>query len=133
MKKKIRRRSTSSSDNKLKTFIINSSFAAISYILLFLIIGFICYKADIDKDKYYILMLIITAVSSILAGFKQTATYKEKGLINGTIGSIPIAALTFILAITFNNGIPTLKTIAAVVLSLIFGAVSGTIAVNIRR
>lgn len=133
MKKKPKRRSTPSSDNKLKTFAINSLFAAVFYILLFLITGFICYKADIDKDKYYIIMLIITAISALFAGFKQTGTYKEKGLINGTIGSIPIAVFTFVLAILFNNGIPTLKTIPAVILSVICGAVSGTFAVNIRR
>lgn len=132
-KKPKKRKNTSSNTSKLKLFAVSSLITTAFYIISFLIVAFICYKADISKDKYFIFMMIITALSSIFGGYRLTHKNNEKGLINGILGSVPIVFLTVILAVLFNNGIPTVQTLIGVIISVVFGAVSGAIAINLRR
>lgn len=133
MKKISKRKVASGNKNKLKAFAITSMFTVLLYILLFAVSGFICYKTDIPTDKYYIIMLIISGISALAGGFRNARVNKEKGLINGIIGSVPVILITITAGLLFNNGIPGIYMLLPIVVSLISGAVSGTVAINMRR
>ncbi len=134
MKKKPKKRKAKPSNkSKVKNFAVSSLITITIYIIMFLMAAFICYKADISRDKYFLMMIIVSAVSSLFGGVRLTHINKQKGLINGILGSIPVALITLISAVLFNNGIPTLQTIIPIVTSIAVGAVSGATAINIGR
>lgn len=133
MKKRNSNKFGSSSKNKLKIFAFSSLITVLIYIILTLISAFICYKADISKDKYYIVMLVICAVSAMIGGFRITRLNKEKGLINGIIGAIPVMSVTLFFALLFNNGILNITILIPLLIGLVSGAASGAVAINLRR
>ena len=133
MKKRRNNKFSSANKNKLRNFAFSSLVTVLIYILLTLIAAFACYKADISKDKYYLIMLVISCVSSIIGGFRTTRLNKEKGLISGILGALPILLMTLIFALLFNNGILGITILIPLLITLVSGAVSGAVAINLRR
>lgn len=133
MKKRRNNKFSSANKNKLRNFAFSSLVTVLIYILLTLIAAFACYKADISKDKYYLIMLVISCVSSIIGGFRTTRLNKEKGLISGIFGALPIMLMTLIFALLFNNGILGITILIPLLITLVSGAVSGAVAINLRR
>lgn len=133
MKKRRNNKFSSANKSKLRNFAFSSLVTVLIYILLILIAAFACYKADISKDKYYLIMLVISCVSSIIGGFRTTRLNKEKGLISGIFGALPIMLMTLIFALLFNNGILGITILIPLLITLVSGAVSGAVAINLRR
>ena len=133
MKKRRNNKFSSANKNKLRNFAFSSLVTVLIYILLTLIAAFACYKADISKEKYYLIMLVISCVSSIIGGFRTTRLNKEKGLISGILGALPIMLMTLIFALLFNNGILGIAILIPLLITLVSGAVSGAVAINLRR
>lgn len=118
--------------SKIITYLLNCVITFSFMILLLLILTFICYKLNINKDSYYTIMLLIICLSSIVGGYRLAFLCKKNGILNGIIGSVPIIILIVIITVVFGNTI-TFKSIIPICISLFSSAFAGAFAVNIRR
>ena len=137
MKKKSKKRNqNSSSANKKfmpKVYLISSVKALIVYALFLLITAFLCYKINISADKYFYIMLIISAISSLISGFIYVSKMREKGILNGILAGIPCTVLMLILVLLYNNAVLTVTTAIAALVMILSAGVGGTLSVNLRR
>ena len=137
MKKKTKKRKQNSdSANKKfspKVFLISSAKSLILYALLLLLTAFLCYKINISADKYFYIILTISAISSLISGFTYVSKVREKGILNGVLAGVPCTVLMLILVLLYNNASLTFTTAIAALVMILSSGVGGTLSVNLRR
>lgn len=137
MKKKTKKRKqNSNSVNKKfspKVFLISSAKSLIVYVLLLLLTAFLCYKINISNDKYFYVMLIVSAISSLISGFTYVSKVREKGILNGILAGIPCTVSMLILVLIYNNASLTFTTAIVALVMILSSGVGGTLSVNFRR
>lgn len=130
---KAKKRTATAEKNEFKTYLISALKGLILFFALFVLSAFICYKADAEHKYYYIIMIIICSVSSFFGGVFASGRMKEKGLICGFLGALPIIAVCLIASVIMGGFVPGVKLLVACLAMLLSGAVGGILTANMRR
>lgn len=130
---KAKKRTATAEKNEFKTYLISALKGLILFFALFVLSAFICYKADAEHKYYYIIMIIICSVSSFFGGVFTSGRMKEKGLICGFLGALPIIAVCLIASVITGGFVPGVKLLVACLAMLLSGVVGGILTANMRR
>ena len=130
---KSKKRTQSTEKNELKAYLISAVKSLILLAVLFALSAFICYKADAEHKYYFIIMIIICSVSSFFGGVFASGKMKEKGIICGLLGALPVIVFTVIASVAAGGFAPGIKLLVVCLAMLLSGAVGGILTANMRR
>lgn len=125
------KRSRSPENSELKAYLISAIKSLVVFLALLLLSTFICYKADASDKYYFIVMIIICSISCFFGGIFASSKLKEKGIICGLLGSLPIMVPAVIVSTII--GRLSIKLLISCIAMLLFGMVGGIFTANMRR
>lgn len=104
----------------------------ISSVLLLFISAFMIVKYDIPYDSIKLFWLPVFIVSGFISGFTAGKCLKSKGLIWGTLTSLIVAVISFLVIFAVNSFDIDLSVFLYLLSIVFFGAVGGIIASNLK-
>ncbi|MBQ3136087.1 MAG: TIGR04086 family membrane protein [Clostridia bacterium] len=119
-------------NNKAKSFVKLQIINLIIYLFVFVIISIIAVCSDIGKEKLFYVSLGYLSVSSFASGFVAGFKERKKGIICGMLSALPFLLIICILSIILNKFDIDYNLIISIIAALIFSAVGGIVAVNIK-
>lgn len=132
IQKKPKKRRTEKSAG-IRGFMLSTAKSLAVFAVLLLLSAFFCYKFDVGQKAYLTIMLVICAVSSLISGIFASKSLKQKGIVNGILGSLPLIAVTAILSLILSSFDFSVKLVAACFVMLTCGAAGGILKANKRR
>ena len=130
---KSKKRTGATEKSELKTYLISALKGLILFFTLFALSAFICYKADAEHKYYYIIMIIICVISGFFGGVFTSGKMKEKGIICGFLGALPIIAVSLTASIAVGGFALNVKLLVACLVILLSGVIGGILTANMRR
>lgn len=110
--------------------LIMSGIGTVIFFVLTALASLICLKNDSSPEAYGYFDLAIGTAAGFVCGFFATRPVKKKGLIIGTVSTMPMyLVVTCISVIASHSGLGMTGWILGVVM-LIAGAIGGIVAVN---
>lgn len=135
MKKSLKKANNGKTQNKseLKKYIFTALESLILFIILLMVLTFICYKLDVDSKYHYFVILAACLVSCFFGGISMQKKLQKRGIVCGLIGALPVCVVSCIGSMIIGNFNIGIKTVAAITLMLLSGVIAGVFAVNMRR
>ena len=128
-----KKRGRSGETSSVKLYLISTAKSFVLFLILFAAAAFICYKADLSRENYFIIALAVCAVSSFLSGAFMSVKLKEKGIICGFLGALPLTAVTVISSLIAGGEVSAPLIAATCVAMMFLGTAGGLTDANMRR
>ncbi len=134
MPKNRKRRVTSSENENSRTTFIKrilwgSLFSVIAFFAILLLLALIVVKFGVSDSMQNILVFFVSLLSTFLGAFMGLRKTHEKGLVSGSLVSVPAIIAVCLVLLTVVNDIG-IKTIIMSLLMIVGGALGGIAAVN---
>lgn len=120
------------STSAIKSVAIGVIFAYVLSLLLIFIFSWILYATKLSEDVSDTAILIITLFSDFAGGFLCGRKKKRSGLLFGAIVGLVYFALLFAMSALIYSAAPSSAGISVMILGIIFSAIGGVIAINIK-
>lgn len=110
-----------------------SAVSSISFFLFLLTGAALILKLDLDSGSMFFVVLACAIVSSMLGGFTAVRKTRKNGALLGALSTVPSIAAIIISAFIAAKSSPGINMLSTAAAMIIFGAVGGILAVNLRK
>ena len=115
----------------LRTAIINISVTLLSMFLFFGVVSALVLKMNINNRHFNLISLLVCLMCSTAISFSTVLSYRERGLVIGSLSGVPMIIILLIVSLVFNGGFNYFFIITVFAIFLC-GALCGVLAVNKR-
>lgn len=113
--------------------IISSIIGTLFYYIFIAIFALSALESSINQSSYFIAGLILSGVAGLISGFISVKLTKEKGMFFGGLTGFIQSVFSSIIIFCLNKGTAGKGIFVLIGLTTLMSAVSGVIAVNIKK
>ena len=119
---------------RIRQIFLGSTISIISSMILLLLFAMILIKSNVQENTIVPVVLVIMACSILIGSSICSMKLKKNGVVNGAIiGAVYIGILYILSSVFVTSFAINMKTVLAIIVALVFGAIGGCLGVNIKK